>query len=127
MLEPVHPPTRPRTPQPLERDIQAAIIEAFRLKHRITLWSIDAGQAGMRSGASKRLGCHSGIPQGFPDLLGLLPPHGRAIMIEVKRPGGRFRPMQKDFLEVQRLKGAIAFWADSVDSALAQFEEQVAA
>lgn len=101
-----------------ERDIQRAIQQAFKLKHRLTLWHIDAGQAGMRSTGRQ----HSEIPTGFPDLLGVTS-GGRAVFIEVKRPGGTFRPGQIAFLESMRNQGAIAFWADSADSALQQFEE----
>ena len=100
-----------------ERDIQRAIQQAFKLKHRLTLWHIDAGQAGMRSTGRQ----HSDIPSGFPDLLGITK-GGRAVFIEVKRPGGTFRPGQQEFLKTMRDQGAIAFWADSVDSALSQFE-----
>ena len=49
------------------------------------------------------------------------------MFIEVKRPGGKPAPHQAAFLALLRGMGAVAFWADSVDSALRQFREQVAA
>jgi hypothetical protein len=108
---------------PLEADIQKAIIQAFALVHRIHLIPIDAGAAGMRSNLSK-VHAHSNIPEGFPDLLGIIPGSGRTLMIEVKRPGAKPRANQLAFLAWGCEQGAVTFWADSVDSALRQFEEQ---
>ena len=110
-----------------ERQVEAAIQEAFRYRHRITLWKIDAGGRGLRRGQPERNGGGTGIPAGFPDLLGLEPVSGRAVFIEVKRPGGKPAPHQAMFLALLRSMGAVAFWADSVDSALRQFEEWRAA
>ena len=110
-----------------ERQVEAAIQEAFRFRYRITLWKIDAGGRGLRSAGPKGARGSTGIPAGFPDLLGLEPVSGRAVCIEVKRPGGKPAPHQAMFLALLRSMGAVAFWADSVDSALRQFREQVAA
>lgn len=110
-----------------ERQVEAAIQEAFRFRHRITLWKIDAGGRGLRSAGPKVSRGSTGIPAGFPDLLGLEPVSGRAVFIEVKRPGGKPAPHQAMFLAHLRSMGAVAFCADSVDSALRQFREQVAA
>jgi hypothetical protein len=106
---------------PLEDDVQAAIIEAFRFKYRITLFPIDAGCAGMRSGASRK--GHSTIPGGFPDLMGIIPNSGRGLFIECKKKGKKPRKNQESFLEFFRSQRAVALWADSVDSAIKQFEE----
>ena len=108
----------------LESDVEKAIIQAFWFKFRIHLFKTDAGAAGMRKG---REGGYTGMPAGFSDLLGAIPPHGRAIFLEVKRPGRKPTAEQRAFLEARRAEGAVAFWADSVDSALRQFGEQVAA
>ena len=105
---------------PLESEIQSAIIQAFKVKHRITLWPIDAGGKGFR--ASGRAGGHSGIPEGFPDLLGIIPGSGVALFIEVKRPGQKPKPKQAEFLAWLGSMNAVAFWAASVDSALQSFE-----
>ena len=110
-----------------ERAVERAIRDAFRLKHRIMLFKTDAGAAGFRSGMSEGARGYSGLPAGFSDLLGVVPGSGRAIFIEVKAPGNRPTSLQLEFLARRRAEGALAFWADSVDSALAQFEEQVAA
>ena len=110
-----------------ERQVEAAIQEAFRFRYRITLWKIDAGGRGLRSAGQKGARGSTGIPAGFPDLLGLEPVSGRAVFVEVKRPGGKPAPHQAMFLALLRSMGAVAFCADSVDSALRQFEQQVAA
>ena len=111
----------------LERDVELAIVQAFWFKFRIHLFKTDAGAAGMRRGEPKGSGGYTGMPAGFSDLLGAIPPHGRAIFLEVKRPGRKPTAAQRAFLEARRAEGAVAFWADSVDSALRQFREQVAA
>lgn len=103
-----------------EKLVQRAIVQAFAAKFRITLIHIDAGGAGMRSEGS---GGYSGIPVGFPDLLGVIPGSGRAVFIEVKAKGKKPTQAQLDFLAKVRAKGAVALWADSVDSAIRQFEE----
>ena len=105
-----------------EADIQAAIIEAFWLKLRIRLDPIDAGGKGFRAASGGR--GHSSIPAGFPDLLGAFPPHGTMVSIEVKRPGQKPTKAQTDFLKRRRDEGGIAYWADSVGSALEQFDAQ---
>lgn len=104
-----------------ERLVQKAIQDAFRLKFQIALVHVDAGAAGMRQGQAAGAGGYSATPAGFPDLVGVIPPHGRAIYIEVKAPGNKPTDLQTRFLAALAAKGAVAFWADSVDSALAQF------
>lgn len=111
----------------LERDVERAIVLAFWYKFRIHLFKTDAGAAGMRQGKPNGAGGYTGMPAGFSELLGAIPPHGRAIFLEVKRPGRKPTAAQRAFLESRRAEGAVAFWADSVDSALRQFEEWRAA
>ena len=107
-----------------EKVVQKAIVEAFRAKYRIGLIHIDAGGAGYRAEGG---GGYSTIPAGFPDLLGVIPPTGRALFIEVKAPGKKPTQAQLDYMALLRAKGAMVFWADSVQSALFQFESEVAA
>lgn len=114
---------KPKPKLPLEREVQRAIQDAFHKRHRIILWHIDAGGAGMRQGMAAGCGGHSATPAGFPDLLGFIPASGRGVLIEVKRPGGKPTESQLLFIDMLRARGCIAFWADSVDSALVQFEE----
>lgn len=116
-------PVRPKAKkaQP-EKGVQRAIQQAFRLQHGIALVYVDAGAAGMRQGQARGAGGYSATPAGFPDLVGVVPPSGRAIYIEVKAPGGKPTELQLRMLAALASKGAVAFWADSVASALEQFE-----
>ena len=124
---------------PLERDIQRTILQALRL-HRVQIIPTDAGGTGEVKGLLVNipawlakalrlpqdlpfgLAAWLHVPKGFPDLLGRLE-DGRWIAVEVKRPGHKPTPIQIRYLDLLRKKGAVAFWADSVDSALAQFLE----
>lgn len=60
----------------------------------------------------------TGVPKGFSDLFGLRKSDGRAVFIEVKRPGGKVRPDQSTFLDAMRRQGALAGVAHSVEEAL---------
>lgn len=125
---------------PSEKEIQKAIQQAFRLKYRLELKATDAGGSGEVKGLvavlpgwlKAALGLPQELPFGleawlhiptaFPDLLGRF--CDVWIFVEVKAPGGRFRPGQKEFLEARRAEGHIAFKASSVDEALDLFDRQ---
>ena len=59
----------------------------------------------------------TGVPNGFSDLFGYRRSDGRAVFIEVKKPGGAIRPAQVKFLEAMRKQGALAGIARSVEDA----------
>ena len=50
----------------------------------------------------------TGLPQGFSDLFGVRRSDGRAIFIEVKKPGGRPTQNQLNFIETMKKHGAVA-------------------
>lgn len=58
-----------------------------------------------------------GLPAGYSDLSGVRVCDGRAVFIEVKRPGQKPRADQQRFLEVMARYGALAGAAHSVDEA----------
>lgn len=134
--------THPKLPLPLERDIQKAIIDALWFKHRIRLAVTDAGgperlkgvlinppvwltrALGLPQVLPFGLGLALTIPPSFSDTLGADIGSHQWIFVEVKRPGQKPRPDQSAFLSARRAEGHIAFWADSAESALRQFEEQ---
>ena len=119
------PPPRKVTPRKnTEKHVEDAIREAFRLKFGILLFKTDAGGAGMRQAASEGFRGSTGLPAGFPDLLGCVGPVGRCLVIEVKAPGCKPTENQRHYLTLFAKAGAISFWADSVNSAIEQFEEQ---
>lgn len=130
--------SRKRSKAITEKGIESAIAEAFLLRHRIRLMKTDAGGTGVRGLLANPpdwflaalgipplpfgLTVAILIPPGFPDRTAFLA-DGRWLFIEVKKPGGAFREGQKDFLAAAREAGHIAFWAHSVDEALAKFAE----
>jgi VRR-NUC domain len=116
-------PKKPKKKASPEKDVQAAIQDAFRVQHQVALVHVDSGGAGMRRGCAAGAGGYSSTPAGFPDLVGVVPPTGRALYIEVKAPGCKPTDLQLRMLALLKSKGAVAFWADSVISALAQFKE----
>ena len=60
----------------------------------------------------------TGLPQGFSDLFGVRRRDGKAIFIEVKKPGGRVSPAQANFIKVMQSLGAIAGICYSADEAV---------
>ncbi len=60
-----------------------------------------------------------GLAVGSGDLIGIWPPDGKFISIEVKKPGKKADPKQTAFIDAVRRKGGIAGVATSVDEALA--------
>ena len=93
------------TPTPREQDIQRAILQL------LTLRGIPAWRA--NTGAFK--GTHNGVTRfvrfgtkGQADILGLLPPSGRLLALEVKRPGGKLTREQDAFLRAITRAGGIA-------------------
>ena len=59
---------------------------------------------------------------GYPDITGVIPPTGRALWIEVKRPGNKPTKLQLYRLEQLKSAGALAFWADNLDEVKRQLE-----
>lgn len=56
---------------------------------------------------------HQGTVPGWPDISGDY--RGRALYIEVKKPGGAITKAQHDFILAAMNRGAIAFCAESVE------------
>ncbi len=50
----------------------------------------------------------TGLPKGFSDLFGVRRSDGRAIFIEVKKPGERPTQNQLNFIEAMKKHGAVA-------------------
>lgn len=59
---------------------------------------------------------------GIPDLHGRFPGPTQ-FWIEVKRPGGKRRPAQIEWIEDAKRDGVIAFFADSVEAMVEGFSE----
>lgn len=59
--------------------------------------------------------------KGEPDLIGCMRGDGRMFTIEVKRPGNRPTVLQAERLRWWKERGAISFWADSVERVIEEF------
>lgn len=56
---------------------------------RLAGWKAARIQAGTARGGAQRM-----AEEGWPDVIGLAPGSGRAVLIECKAPGGKMRPSQ---------------------------------
>ena len=123
--KPLNPPRSSKLPKPpLEKDIQKAILDYLRHRN-IFCWRQNQGGIPAASGGFRRF---VGMP-GLPDICGILESsiscgpdglkinhadRGRALFIEVKRPGGKASPQQLEFMQRAEALGALAFVASSV-------------
>lgn len=67
----------------------------------------------------------TGLPTGFPDLLGFKPENGRIFFIEVKTPQGKRRADQVRFANGLRNKQAIYGVARSAEEAVAIVRDEL--
>lgn len=107
---------------PLEKDIQKAIIAFLSAHPKISIYGrFNSGTAitGDAQGNTRYTRFNS--IKGFPDIHGMLK-GGRAVYIEVKRPGGRVSEEQQEFIDKVAAHGAVAFIAYSVDDVILQFK-----
>jgi hypothetical protein len=105
---------KPKAPVPLEKDIQAAIIEYAWYTFRLKLYRRNTGAMSGTYNGKKRFVRFS--EPGQADLWGIEPNTGRHIECEIKRPGQKLTEAQNDWLVECQLRGAIAFMADSIES-----------
>lgn len=107
---------------PLEKDIQKAIIQFLSVHPKISIYGrFNSGTAitGDAQGNTRYTRFNS--IKGFPDIHGMLK-GGRAVYIEVKRPGGRVSDEQQEFIDKVSAHGAVAFIAYSVDDVIENFK-----
>ena len=116
--------------KPREADIQQAIRLALGLEPDLTLYRNNVGAA--FHAESKRPVQYGVGGTGGADLLGWLTMNvelyghmmciARIVALEVKRPGGRVRPEQVDFINNVRAAGGFAAIVHSVEEARAAIE-----
>ena len=107
---------------PLEKDIQKAIIQFLSAHPKVSIYGrFNSGTAitGDAQGNTRYTRFNS--IKGFPDIHGMLK-GGRAVYIEVKRPGGRVSDEQQEFIDKVAAHGAVAFIAYSVDDVISAFK-----
>ncbi len=95
-----------------EHDIQNAVRVALsQMGHKV--FRVNTGTVKTEHGVFS-----TGVPKGFSDLFVVRKGDGRAVFIEMKKPGGRVRPEQVTFLHTMQEQGALAGIARSVDDAI---------
>jgi hypothetical protein len=62
---------------------------------------------------------------GWPDHIYVIPPNGRVVFIEFKKPGEEPTPMQQHRLYCIEGAGGNAYWADSVSKAITILEAEI--
>jgi hypothetical protein len=96
--------------KPKESQVKAAIMEWLSLQKNCFAWVNTS--TGIYDPTKKvfRRRTGTGMINGVADILGIW--RGIPLAIEVKRPGGKLSPKQKDFLERFACQGGIAIVAD---------------
>jgi hypothetical protein len=96
---------------------EAAVLRACRdylTLCRIPHFRVNGGALAVAAPGGRKRFVRFTSARGCSDLVAVLPPSGRFAAIEVKRPGGRLTPDQREFLDAVRAAGGIALCVDSV-------------
>lgn len=96
----------------LERDIQKVILDWLACIG-VFAWRQNRGAMGGEYKGKRRFVRFG--PPGQSDILGLIPPHGRFLAIEVKRVGEDPTDDQQRFLDRVTAAGGLAFAAHSLE------------
>lgn len=103
---------------PLEKDVQASIMQWLRLQGAFPIRLNSGAFAGEYKGRRRFVKFNS--EPGCSDIIAVLP-GGRLLACEVKRPGWKFRPSdhheqeQASFLEAVRRRGGVGIFATSIE------------
>lgn len=105
-----------------EAALQSEIRLALGQRDDVMLFRINVGKFRPLHGPQDRV--IQSAPNGTPDLLGVLAPHGRALAIEVKAPKGRQREEQQAFQRAWEARGGLYILARSVDDVLSRIDQK---
>lgn len=110
-------------PEPLERDLQSAILKLLAVHPAVhRAWRVNSGAAEGEyidaRGVLRRQYVRFNTQRGHSDLIGVLK-DGRALFLEVKRSGQQPTLVQQSFLDDMVAGGALAACVHSVDEAKA--------
>lgn len=105
-----------QAPRPLEKDILKGCLEYLIIVRRWRAWRANTGAAVV----GKRFIRFGQI--GASDALAVIPPGGRLLALETKRPGNKPTPAQEVWLGEIRDAGGLAIVATSVDDLRRQLE-----
>lgn len=114
----------------IEQGIQIALVDvlAWRKAPGVVFFHPpnEAKRASFKSQRTGRVVCiegailkRMGTRRGVSDLCFSIPPNGRFAALELKAPGEKPTPDQRDFIEEIKASGGLADWADSVEKAVA--------
>lgn len=97
----------------LEKDIQRGILEYLAYSRKGFFWRNNSGAFGGEH-KGKRWFVKAGL-KGSADILGLVPPQGQFVAIEVKRPGEKQTDAQREFQQTVEARGGVYILAYSVE------------
>jgi hypothetical protein len=97
--------------KPTENEVLSAVMDYLAIRG-FKVYKQRAGKVKSERGGWMQL-----APRGASDLTGWHKATGRALQVEVKRPGEKPTPEQYQWLEEACEARVIAFWCDSVDMA----------
>ena len=106
--------------KPLESVVLKQCLEYLKLKG-ICAWRQNSGSFAGEYNGKKRFVKFSGA-EGIGDVIGVLP-NGKFFSLEVKRPGGKPKPHQEEFMRMVIRNNGIAFWVDSVEQLIEKISE----
>jgi hypothetical protein len=98
---------------PRESDLVRACLAYLQLA-KVPAWRNNSGAAAFAGPAGRKRFVRFSV-EGCSDILGVLPPAGRLLAVECKRPGGKLTPAQAAFLSAVGAAGGLAFVVRSVD------------
>jgi hypothetical protein len=107
--------------QPTESALVRQCLDFLRLRGLVA-FRVNAGGLAVGSGRGRRFVRLA--PAGVGDILAILPPAGRLLSIEVKRPGGRLRPSQARWIDLVRAQGGLALVVRSLDELIAALDAE---
>jgi len=96
---------------PTEQDILRGCLDWLAL-HRIPAWRQNQGLFCDAQGRRRLRGASA---SGISDIIGVLPPSGKLLAVEVKRPGKKPGQHQQDFLQWVEGAGGVGACVHSVD------------
>lgn len=114
--------TEYKKPKRLESPILKDILHFLAMSGVCIAWRANTGAVRIPQVGKKDRFVRFGIA-GMSDIQGFMI-DGRALFIEVKRPGKKPTALQMAFLDNATRHECVALWADSVDAVIEQFKKK---
>ena len=103
-----------------EQDIQRAVFEHIAIRGARECYAFHCPNGGWRSPIEAAIMRGLGVRAGIPDIIGIKA--GHVFGLELKAPGGRLSPVQREVHAALCAAGATVAVATGLDAALAQLE-----